>query len=183
MNFEQLNAKLCRFFEAKTGNPDDALDLTQQLWLQMSENARRQQVLLNPEGYIFASAHNLLKDFWRGERSRAQLDGALQEIQHTHELAPDTADCVSSRQLLDRVQTVLQTFPPRTREVFIAHALLGVSKHDLAQQYGVDRSTIDRWCARVGEVVAQLRMRHRDCQHGQTPPAMPRVCAAVCSAN
>ncbi|THT99018.1 RNA polymerase sigma factor [Lampropedia puyangensis] len=170
--FEQMYPKLRRFFEAKTGNIDDAVDLTQQLWLHMYEKAKQGNMLKNQEAYIFGSAHNLLKDFWRSEQRRMQLDGALFDVQRVPELAPDAADCASSRELLGRVQAVLQTFPQRTREVYIAHTVLGATKQELAQQYGVDRSTIDRCLCRVADVVEQLRVRHRDRFHDSAlPPA------------
>jgi RNA polymerase sigma factor (sigma-70 family) len=62
------------------------------------------------------------------------------------------------RQRLDHVLHVLESVPPRTREVFLLHRLAGFGQEEIAEQLGISVSAIEKHVARAVAALAADRL-------------------------
>lgn len=139
-HFPALYRDLVRFIARRTGNDDDARDLAHDTWLRVAEHERSlgHEPPANLRAYLFTVAHHLALDHLR----RRKL--ALAHPAGHAPTEPDVADGVMYRQAVQAVEAALQELPPRTRDVFLQHRLMGVGQGELAQRHGLSRNMIER---------------------------------------
>ncbi len=116
--FEASYEALLRHVEQRIGNPADAADIVQETYVHLRA-ASREEVLANPEGYIYRVAHNLLIDSIRRRNFRGQYvrSGLLPEEIASGE--PSLERQLVDRERLARLLEAVNDLPPRCREVFI----------------------------------------------------------------
>ena len=127
--------RLLRYF-ARRADRQDASDLVHESFLRFaSSTACREQTVDCPEAYLNQIATNLLRD-------RAKL--ALQRSLAHHIPADDVplagTDLVATleaRDKLNRLQNALMRMKPKTREIFLAHRLDGLSYKQIAERSGL----------------------------------------------
>lgn len=141
-SFHASYQRLVQFFMRKTGNAEDARELTQDLWLQLQRRAP--PAADNPEAYLFTMARNLALDHLRRRQLAVEHGDAWRALHPDEPQAADAPLLLAQRRVLDGVAARLQALPARTREVFVQHRVHGMGQDDLAQLHGVTRSTIER---------------------------------------
>ncbi|HWV54461.1 RNA polymerase sigma factor [Pseudorhodoplanes sp.] len=127
--------RLLRFF-ARRADRQDAIDLVQESFVRFASSAAcRDRTVECPEAYLNQIATNLLRD-------RAKL--ALQRSLSSHVPAEDVplagADLLATleaRDKLNRLQNALMRLKPKTREIFLAHRLDGLSYRQIAERSGL----------------------------------------------
>jgi RNA polymerase sigma factor (sigma-70 family) len=131
---------LLRFLHRRTGNDDDARDLAHDTWLRLAEHERSlgHEPPADLRAYLFTVAHHLALDHLR----RRKL--ALGHTADHAPIEPDVADGVMYRQAIQAVEAALQELPPRARDVFLQHRLMGIGQAELAQRHGLSRNMIER---------------------------------------
>jgi RNA polymerase sigma-70 factor (ECF subfamily) len=150
--------RLLRFF-ARQGQPDEAGDLVQESFTRLADaRARATGEIDRPEAYLSRIATNLL-------RNRAKM--ALRRSLTSHVPADevpladhDPIAALEARDQIGRLQTALASLPPKTREIFLAHRLDGLSYKDIATQTGLSVKGVE-W--HMGKAIAHLDrvLRHR----------------------
>nr|WP_315426225.1 sigma-70 family RNA polymerase sigma factor [uncultured Albidiferax sp.] len=165
--FEASYPALVRFLARRTGNADEARDLAHDTWLRLATSRAPDEGVRHAPAYLFGAAHNLAIDHQRRGQHRAELVDAAALLVPTQ--TQDIADQLAHRQALQAVERALQALPERTRSVFLAHRLDGTGHDELAAQFGVSRSAIERDVQRAHAQV-QLAMER---WHG-TPHAPQR---------
>ena len=115
-------------------------DLAHDTWLRLAEHERSMghEPPANLRAYLFTVAHHLALDHLR----RRKL--ALGHPAGDAPIEPDVADGVMYRQAVQAVEAALQELPPRARDVFLQHRLMGVGQAELAQRHGLSRNMIER---------------------------------------
>ena len=125
--------RLLRFFTRRIDR-QDAGDLVQESFLRLADSdACRAQVLDKPEAYLNQIATNLLRD-----RARVALQRSL--ARHVPEdsvslAANDPVAGLEARDRLERLRTALLRLRPRTRDIFLAHRLDGLSYKEVAARF------------------------------------------------
>lgn len=127
--------RLLRFF-TRRADRQDATDLVHESFVRFaSSEACRDRTVECPEAYLNQIATNLLRD-------RAKL--ALQRSLASHVPADDVpltgTDLVAAleaRDRLNRLQTALMRLKPKTRDIFLAHRLDGLSYKQIAERSGL----------------------------------------------
>jgi RNA polymerase sigma-70 factor (ECF subfamily) len=116
-----------------TGRPEDAEDALQTVFLRVLRQGSRIDDALAPESYFRRAAANAALDVLRGRshRAEAQLDESLPH---------PAAD--ASPYLKERLRRALATLAPQDAELFALRYVEGVSNTEIAQMYGLERSTI-----------------------------------------
>lgn len=148
--------RLLRFF-ARRGQHEEAGDLVQESFTRLAR-ARSNGEIDRPEAYLSRIAANLL-------RNRAQM--ALRRSLASHLPADevpladhDPVAALEARDQIGRLQTALASLSPKTRAIFLAHRLDGLSYKDIATQTGLSVKGIE-W--HMGKAIAHLDrvLRHR----------------------
>ena len=145
---------LARFFTRNRASPDDARDLVQEAFLRLARgDLARHDVIARPQAYLRQIARNLLRDRAKAAARRADaLHGPFDDtISETNEI-----DRLEARDGLARVEAAMRTMKPRTRDIFMAHRLDGLTYLEIADRTGLSVKGVEK---QMGRALAHL-MRH-----------------------
>lgn len=127
--------RLLRYF-SRRADRQDATDLVQESFLRFANaSIDRERAVDCPEAYLNQIATNLLRD-----RARSAVQRSLASHVPAEESALPGTDLVATleaRDKLNRLQNALMRLKPKTREIFLAHRLEGLSYKQIAERSGL----------------------------------------------
>lgn len=127
--------RLLRYF-SRRADRQDASDLVHESFLRFANSgACREQTVECPEAYLNQIATNLLRD-----RAKSAVQRSLASHVAADEVplaGPDLVAALEARDKLNRLQTALMRLKPKTREIFLAHRLDGLSYKQIAERSGL----------------------------------------------
>ncbi|MDC7810947.1 RNA polymerase sigma factor [Sphingomonas koreensis] len=127
--------RLLRFF-ARRADRQDASDLVHESFIRFaSSEACRDRTIECPEAYLNQIATNLLRD-----RAKSALQRSLANHVPADEVplaGTDLVAALEARDRLNRLQNALMRLKPKTRDIFLAHRLDGLSYKQVAERYGL----------------------------------------------
>jgi len=103
----------------------------------------------NPRALLFRIARNLAIDYHRVQsvhRGKFVDYGECQSIASDH---PGPEETVSTKQQVERLCRAIDGLPPKCRRIFIRHKFEGRSHADIATEYGLTRSAIEKHLIRA----------------------------------
>jgi RNA polymerase sigma factor (sigma-70 family) len=141
---------LLAYFLRRVRNPAEAEDLAHDVFLRLAGVPLEQ--LRSADAYIFQIAANLLRDRarrWkvRNDYAAAQLAAADTEEPELHPFDPERIE--AARRSLATLVARLMELPQRTREIFVLYRIENVTRHNIAQAYGLSISTVEKEVARA----------------------------------
>lgn len=146
-------AELLRFLRARCGDPAEAEDVVQELWLRLQ--SQHFGPVSNGRAYLFQMANHLALDRIRERRRRAQRDRdwtesvQLADAVQGEVAAPGPApadeliDAEEKQQLADAVAAL----PEGARRAFCLHKVEGWSHAEVAAHLGISRSGVEKHIA------------------------------------
>lgn len=149
-----------RFLIARTRDAELAEDLFQDARAKLLGPAG-QKPASNPVPYIFQLLANLAEDHRRSERARAERGRAWGD--RGEGIEPDRAEHMTperealDRDMLARVLAMLETLPERTRTIFIAFRIEGVSQKQIAADEGISLSAVEKHLQRAYRAIIDIR--------------------------
>lgn len=140
--YRSESARLTRLVSRRTGSADDAHDLVQDVFYRLARLRGRLPDLERPQAYLRRIAANLLKD-------RAKLEGRRSAALHVVAqdetlLGNDQQRLLESRDMLRRLEAAIMRLRPRTREVFMAHRVEGLSYVEIAERTGLSVKGVEK---------------------------------------
>ncbi len=137
--YSDHNSWLKGWLRVRLGNAADASDLAQDTFVRVM-TARIDTPIREPRGYLSAIARSLLID-----KSRRRT--IEQAYLHTLSLRPEPVDVspetrLSIIEMLVSIDTLLDELGSRTREIFLAVQLEGLSYVAAAERFGVSVTTV-----------------------------------------
>jgi RNA polymerase sigma factor (sigma-70 family) len=141
-------APLASFFRKRTHRSDEVQDLVQQVFLHLAQSPQF-DAIRNPEGYIFQTAANALKDQARRRAVRERF-----AAQQFDEGAAERGDFSSERVLQGResvakVADALRQLPERTRDVFVLRCFEGLKSAEIAQLQRISVRAVEKHMAKA----------------------------------
>lgn len=124
----------------------DADDLVQEAWLRLACYGR-EQIVHQPDAFLMRTALNLSVDAYRAQVSRGE-DVVLDEVVLI-DTAPDLDAVVLGRERLARMSACLNRLTPKTREIFLAHRVEGLSYKEISHYYLLSISTVEKHIAKA----------------------------------
>jgi RNA polymerase sigma-70 factor (ECF subfamily) len=135
----------------------DAEDLFQEAWVRYATYERKDEVE-RPEAFMMRTALNLSIDMHR--REQVQGERVPLEDAEVEDPAPGAEETVLARERMARADVCLRNLSPRTREIFMAHRVEGLSFQEVADRFGITFSAVEYHVARA---LAALLQALRDC--------------------
>lgn len=146
-------AELRRLLLARVGDPVEAEDLLQELWLRARQ--RPAGPVDNGRAYLFRMAQNLVVDRLR-ERQRRMARERRWSDQESDFTPPgvepsdrrQTAeDQIIAREEVAALASAIANLPDGARRAFELHKLDGLSHAEVAQQLGISKSGVEKHMA------------------------------------
>lgn len=140
--------RLLRLITRRTGSREDALDLVQEAFLRVARrDASEPGRLERPAAYLVRIAGNLLRD---RARTSARRSAALHEPANEESLcAADEERRLEARDGLARLESAMLRLKPRTREIFMAHRLDGLTYAEIAARTGLSVKGVEKQMSRA----------------------------------
>ncbi|HTN15908.1 MAG TPA: sigma-70 family RNA polymerase sigma factor [Sphingomonadaceae bacterium] len=179
--------ELLRFLSARCGNPAEAEDLLQELWIKASRQPSGP--IGDGRAYLFRMANNIVLDVLKMRR-RAMVRDRKWIVEESGadalpEDRPDPAlsaeDAIIREQEADMVRSAVASLPAGAREALRLYRFEGKSQAEIAQILGISRSGVEKHLA---VAMKHLRNSLADCglfdaaasvgqgtPGGQVPPA------------
>lgn len=155
MLYRNEQRALVRFFTRYRASPDEAHDLAQETFLRMARaEATGGGMILRPAQYLRHIARNLLKDRARAAQRQsadAHVDAANVNLPGADELAR-----LEARDSLGRLDAAMALLKPRTREIFMARHVKGLSHAEIAARTGLSVSGVEKQIALAFEQIHRL---------------------------
>jgi RNA polymerase sigma factor (sigma-70 family) len=151
--YRHHRAELLRFLIARTGDPVEAEDVLQEVWIRAAR-----QPLASVEhwrAYLFRTANNLVIDRIRTRRRRESRElrwteaehGPIQPMQEVADPDANAEDALSAREEAARLASGIANLPAGARRAFELHKIDGLSHADVAAQLGISRSGVEKHIA------------------------------------
>lgn len=141
-------AELHSFLTHRSGNPADADDLLQEIFLRVVRQGKAFCGIENPRAWLFQVARHLIFDRYRVARDTVPLPDDLMAETHEEAAAVDRLTLCLPR--------VLDELPPADRDAIIACDLEGMTQQDFARRHGL---TLSAAKSRVQRARQRLRDR------------------------
>ena len=155
--YRQHSPRLLRRFARNAGG-DEARDLLQETFFRLARlGSERVQSVQKTEAYLSRIAGNLLRDRAKAARRRS---AALHEpLDESRMCGHDQQRLLEQRDLLNRLEQAMLKLKPKTREIFMAHRLDGLSYAEIAERTGLSVKGVEK---QMCKAIAQLdHMLHR----------------------
>jgi RNA polymerase sigma factor (sigma-70 family) len=141
--YREESPRLLRSLARRTASADEARDLVQEIFCRLARlGSGGLQWVDRPQAYLSRMAANLLRD-------RAKI--ASRQMLHRHvpadeELLPGTDQqrLLEARDTLRRVEAAVLRLHPKTREIFMAHRVEGLSYAEIAQRTGLSVKGVEK---------------------------------------
>jgi RNA polymerase sigma-70 factor (ECF subfamily) len=123
----------------------DADDLVQEAWVRLA-CYEREQIVDQPEAFLMRTALNLSIDVHRARVCRGE-EVMLEEVVLI-DTAPDADVILLGRERLARMSVCLGRLTNKTREIFLAHRVDGLSYQEIARRHQLSISTVEKHVAK-----------------------------------
>ena len=104
-----------------------------------------------PQAYLSRIATNLLRD--RAKRAARRMQGRHIPADDAVLVGTDQQRLLEARDTLQRVEAAVLRLRPKTREIFMAHRVEGLSYAEIAQQMGLSVKGVEK---RMSKAIAAL---------------------------
>ncbi len=153
--FRDHRLSLMRYFTRNRASATEAEDMTQEAFLRLTNADQSGGEIAKPAAYLRQIGRNLMRDRADAPARRHEIaapelvDGAISEANELGRL--------EARDRLRRVEQALQRLKPKTREIFLAHRLDGMTYGEIADRTGLSVKGVEKQMskaiAEIGRVV------------------------------
>ena len=123
-----------------------AEDLVQEAWVRLA-CYERERVVDQPEAFLMRTALNLSIDKHRMQSSHGE-EVVLDEVVLV-DTSPDAEAVLLARERMARLSVCLGRLSDKTRDIFLAHRVDGLSYREIAQRHQLTISTVEKHIAKA----------------------------------
>lgn len=148
---------LLRTLSRSAGSADDAQDLVQEIFCRLARMGHQLTRLERPHAYLKRIAINLARD---RSRQAIRKSYSLHLVADEELLAgPDQTRLLESRDMLNRLEKAIMRLRPKTREIFMAHRIDGLSYAQIAEQTGLSIKGIEKQMSKALQQIDRMLSR------------------------
>lgn len=157
-----------RLIRAYVGDPDEALDLTQETFVSVHQALRRYDPARPMRTWLSAIAVNKCRD-WARKRAVRRFFSFAAPIEEAHVVAddrPGTEALAADAQELGRVSAAIAALPAPLKEVLILRTIEGLSQAEAAGVLGVSEKAVETRLHRARAKLAEMLESQSGCLTG-----------------
>jgi RNA polymerase sigma-70 factor (ECF subfamily) len=136
--YHRYVARIYRYHLARTGDPDDAQDLTSKTFLAALESIRTYRGSATFLGWLFGIASHKVTDHYRGQRHNLPLENADDVLDPQASLD----DVAWQHQRLALISQTLLTLSPERAEALVLRIFTGMSAAEVGQVMGKNETAV-----------------------------------------
>lgn len=148
--YRECAPKLRRRIRSRVGSDDEANDLVQDAFARLL-GARPMEGLRSPGAFLNRIVRNLLID--RARRLSARPPHVQFDTETEFAVAPEQAELIELDQMRRRYRDVVESLPPRMREVFVLHRIDELSYKQIATRLDISVRTVE-W--HIAEAIVRI---------------------------
>jgi RNA polymerase sigma factor (sigma-70 family) len=141
-------APLVSFFRKRTRNTTEVHDLVQQVFLRLAQY-RDSDTIRDPEGYLFQTASNTLKDHFRNTAVRDRYIRQQMESGDAPGSGISPERVLLGRENLSLLVEGLRRLPDRTRDIFMLRCIEGLKHAEIARLHGISVRAVEKHMVRA----------------------------------
>ena len=156
--YREHSPTLVRQLTRATGCREDARDLVQETFIRLMKlDPGMLARIERPEAFMRRVSTNLLHDWGRSRSLDAKSKAVLEQ---DSQKSVDQVKYLESREKLRRIEAAMASLNPKTRRIFIAHRVEGMSYAEIAKETGLSIKGVEK---QMSKAIAKLhRMLNRD---------------------
>lgn len=151
--YRDHRGELLRFLVARTGDPGEAEEILQDLWIRLRQAPNGP--IANGRAYLYRMAQNLVVDRIREKQRRMQRERTWLDDRTDHatgsvepvDPAQTAEDTILEREETAALLSALATLPDGARRAFELHKIDGLSHADVADRLGISKSGVEKHMA------------------------------------
>jgi RNA polymerase sigma factor (sigma-70 family) len=157
--YRDESPRLVRWLTRRTGCRETARDLVQDIFCRLAVAGLSETLRIErPRSYLGRIAANLLRD--RARAAARKMTGSHMSADDASLAGPDQQQLLEARDMLMRIERAMLKLRPRTREIFMAHRVNGLSYAEIAERTGLTVKGVEKQMSRA---IAQIdRLVGRD---------------------
>ena len=147
----RIRARLYRY----TRNCDDVDELLQEMYVRLlTLGAHDRPVIGSFEAFVMTVARNIASDWLRHQKVVSITLVADLDAETAAEGQPD--ELASIEEELGVLADIVDSMPPRQRQVFRLRKVYGLSQKEIARKLGISENTVEQHLTKVVRQVGQL---------------------------
>jgi RNA polymerase sigma factor (sigma-70 family) len=128
---------------ARRAGRDEARDLVHEIFCRVARLGTGGALRLDrPQAYLSRMASNLLRD--RAKAASRHMSASHIPADEGLLAGPDQQRLLEARDMLTRVEAAMLKLPPKTREIFMAHRIDGLSYAEIAERTGLSVKGVEK---------------------------------------
>ena len=141
--YRDESAKLVRLVSRRTTSSDEAQDIVQDAFFRLARHGGLWAgALERPQAYVRRVVMNLLKD---RAKTASRRSSGLHVVADEESLAGlDQQRHLESRDMLRRLEVAMMRLRPKTREIFMAHRVEGLTYAEIAERTGLSVKGVEK---------------------------------------
>ncbi len=166
--------RIYRWAIVRTGDPDDADDVTQEVLVRLHRHIRRFDGRARFSTWLYRLTANAAADLGRSAERRRRLASRLGREPRPASREPAAAARVESDESVDLVRTFMEELSDRQREVFDLVDLQGLSPIEVAEMLGTEPVTVRSHLFRARRAIRRKILERRpELADGYEPGGRP----------
>lgn len=148
---------LVRHFTSRMRDRDEAVDVVHEAFARFASLSQRSRAaFVRPDSYLYRICINLFRDRQRhwASQERHRAEQAI-----VGESAHDPIHQLEARDTLHRLESAMLRLKPKTREIFLARRLDGMSYGEIAGRTGLSIKAIEKHMAKAVAQIDRLMER------------------------
>lgn len=137
---EKYGSSLRTYF-ARRASKDDADDLVQEVFLKL-QISKSTKPVTNVEGYLFATARNVLIDYIRANKVSNSSSYEIWSDSHGHADPLSPERIAIGQQEYQCVMQAIVNLPPRARQAFELHRFEHLTYQAIGDRMGINRDSV-----------------------------------------
>ncbi len=161
--FALQRGPLLRFVISKIKNEAEAEEIVQECFIRFQAHYKPDETA-SPEALLARIASNLVIDKVREKKARGAREEAWGQINTAGadsdigtSQSVDPARILSAKQQIEAVMELLDTWPDKTRQIFLLHRFEGLSHAEVSERTGIPKSTIEKHMIKAIKALAVLK--------------------------
>jgi RNA polymerase sigma-70 factor (ECF subfamily) len=149
--------RLVRHFASATSDRETARDLVHEAFARLAALPfARRMIVSRPDAYLYRMCLNLLRDGHRSQRTQTRVaEPSLTQVRQNPHLE------LENRDTLRRLEAAMLRLNPRTREIFLAKRLDGMTYAEIAERTGLSVKGVEKHMCKAIAAISRVMERDR----------------------